>query len=601
MSDFPEPRIPALRPDDTIDLADVGSGHLRSFVKYPGMAIGDRIHVNWRGCSQGKQVFDALDLVVDVSEDNGYDEVVGMPVFIPNDLVVGVDQGWAFYSYIIERDTLLLPESLRQFAYVGVRPPPLVPLPVVQLREARGLLLDPAAMGTHGVTAVAPPYLAMQVGDRVTLHWRGYFGGIPDTEYDTFVTLAPAHIGKPLEWLIPAIYVYLTEGGEAHLHYSVRYAQGAQDSESDVQVFRVMSEPGALLPALRIDGHDGGGQLDPGAFPGGLRLYMEPYPGIRVGDQVLLHWLGNRESFSTVKSLRIDTSTLDSGTLVATVEPQWLEAAQGERISLFYQYARKGVAATAEALALTVRRPLVLPAPIVRDATAEGGSGENKGVLLAGDATYGAQVDVPESVPLGTRDRLEVHWHGHPAGGRHVATTPISENQRRSFFIPATAIAANMGSGESKRFEVFYRLTVEDELPQDSTAFHLRIEPLPKSVYPNVQCLEAQGNTSLSFAAVPITGATLWLDGWTFIAVGQLLTLEAAGVSLSGAAVSDTIRNALPVTASEFIRDRVDALLRRSFLQGLKRNQRFTLKARVSFDGGETFTVFDETSINLTD
>lgn len=600
MSEFPEPHIPLLRDDGTIDLGDVGASPLLTYVKYPGIAMGDTIHLNWRGCSPAKRVVDALGLSVVVSEDGGYDETLGMRVQIPNGLLTGVDQGWAFYSYVVERGALFEPESLREFIQVGIRPLPRVHLPVLQLREAHGLLLNPQALGPLGATAVAAPYVAMQAGDQVTLHWRGYFNGELDNQYDARKTLAAGDIGKPLQWVVPSIHVLLAEGGEAHLHYSVQYRQGGQVSQSAQQVFRVARESGVLLPALRIDGHDGGEQLDPGLFPNGLVLRIELYPDIRVGDEVVLYWLGNRESFSTVKSLRVDTSVLDSGVLLAHLEPQWLEAAQGERVSLFYQFARSGAAASSQALALQIRRPLDLLPPIVDNATAEGGNGENKGVLAASDARSGAQVDVPATVPIGSQDRLEVHWQGHPEGGRHIATTPISEQQKRSFLIPASAIAANMSAGESKRFPVFYRLTPAGEAAQDSVPFNLRIAPLPSGIYPNVQCLEAQGNQSLSLRDVPIGGANLRLDGWAFIAVGQPLTLEAVGVSASGAE-SQVVRNAWPVSASELAGNRVHALLPRWFLQGLLRNQQFFLKARVSFDKGETWTVFDDTRINLTD
>ncbi|MFD2643538.1 hypothetical protein [Pseudomonas japonica] len=598
MSEFPEPHIPLLRDDDTIDLGQVGASPLLTYVKYPGIAMGDTIHLNWRGCSPAKRVVDALGLSVVVSEDGGYDETLGMRVQIPNSLLSGVDQGWAFYSYVIERGAQFEPESLRQFIQVGIRPLPRVHLPVVQLREAHGLLLNPQAMGPLGVTAVAAPYLAMQVGDRVTLHWRGYFDDELDNQHNVVKTLAAGDIGKPLQWVVPSIHVLLAEGGEAHLHYSVQYREGGQVSQSGQQVFRVARENGVLLPSLRIDGHDGGEQLDPGLFPNGLVLRIDLYPDIRVGDEILLYWLGNRESFSTVKSLRVDTSTLDSGVLLAHLEPQWLEAAQGERISLFHQFARGGAAASSLPLALQIRRPLNLLPPIVDDASAEGGNGENKGVLAAGDAVFGAQVNVPETVPIGSQDRLEVHWQGHPEGGRHIATTPISEQQNRSFFIPPSAIAANMSAGESKRFPVFYRLTPAGEAPQDSVPFNLRIAPLPSGVYPNVQCLEAQGNQSLSLRDVPVGGANLRLDGWLFIAVGQLLTLEAVGVAATGAE-SVVVRDAWPVSASEFAGNRVHALLPRWFLQRLLLNQQFFLKARVSFDKGESFTSFNDTAINL--
>ncbi len=596
MSEFPLPYIPALRPGDVIDMADVAAG-LVSYVKYPSIATGDVIHANWRGCMQNKQVVDALNLFVVVDMEFNYDEELGVRLVVPTPLVGPLDQGWAFYSYIVERQQVMLPESLRQFAFMGIRPPLPVDLPVVQLREARGLLLDPRSMGALGVTALAPPYLAMQAGDRVTLHWRGYFDDELNNAVDLNKTLVAADIGKPLQWLVPSAYVHLTDGGQAHLSYSIRYRDGGEVSQSGLQVFRVAREEGSLLPVLSIEGHDGGAQLDPLRFPNGLTMRIAPYADIRVDDQMLLHWLGARDSFSTVKSLRIDTSTLDSTILVAHLEAHWLEAAAGERISLWYQFARAGSAGSGAALELQVRRPLDLGPPIVEDATAEGGNDEHKGMLEASDATFGARVDVPQSVPIAGGDLLEMHWQGHPEGGRYIATTPIPGSGQRGFHIPPSAIAANMSHGEAGRFPVFYRLTQAGEAPQDSRPFHLRINPLPSGVYPNIQCTQAQSDNSLSLSQVP-GGATLYLDGWTFIAEGQLLTLEAVGVSASGA-VSHTIRNAQRVTATELANNRVHATLVRSFLLSLLLNQPFYLKARASFDNGDTWTSFRDTILTL--
>lgn len=123
--------------------------------------------------------------------------------------------------------------------------------------------------------------------------------------------------------------------------------------------------------------------------------------------------------------------------------------------------------------------------------------------------------------------------------------------------------------------------------------------------YPTTQCTQVQ-NGKLRLIDVPFSGADLTIssapnDAWPFMAVGQLLTIEVAGVSATtGGDVSVLARDNKEVVGTEFNSKRIAAKIEKRFLEGLKRDTSFTLKARVSFDGGETYKEFNYANPILT-
>ena len=589
----PRPEIPALQPGDWIDLDQLGSDPLLTYIKFPGINIGDVLWPNWRGCGAQGEVADLSNSRVDVTEIGGYTPERGMPVKLPNDLLKQLDQGWAFYSYAVgSRDDPndRGPESLRLFCYIGKRPGASIKLPVPQIKESHERSLDPNGVTSAGATAVVPPYQAMSVGDEVIFSWQGYLQGTPVEPYQESKEIKAEHLRQPLTFNVPYIEIVDIEGEHADISYRIEYAdQPAQSSESEQQRIDIVAPGSDLLPPITVKGHTGG-PINPGHYPDGLTLQVKPvYPDIQENDWVLLYWTGSEKIKSVTKALRVDRSTLDSALIEFHIEPQWLTVNSNGQVKVVYQYARAGVAQAAEPLLLEISKPLHLPAPIVEGAIP---GAENQGTLAAN--TNGAYVNVPDTAEIGS-GRVEMHWQGHPNGGRYIATTPVSG---RRFVIPATAIAANMSTvAQGRYFPVFYRVEGED-----SVHFNLLITPLPASRYPSTTCLQITGN-QLSLSHVQF-GADLLIessgfDAWPFMAEGQLLTMEATGVTSDGNNASRLVRDALPVTAAEFRNKKVTAKLPKDFLQTLKLNEMFSLKARVSFDGGETFTPFRDTTATL--
>ncbi|MDO7900289.1 hypothetical protein [Pseudomonas citrulli] len=460
-------------------------------------------------------------------------------------------------------------------------------LPVPHIKESHERSVKISDVTAAGASAVVPPYQAMRVGDEVIFSWQGYFQGVPEPVYQESKQIRAEHLQQPLTFTVPYIEIRSIEGEHADISYRVEYAeQPSQPSESEQQRIDIVDPGSALLPSLSVKGHTAG-PINPGHYPDGLTLQVKPlYLDIQENDWVLLYWTGSEKAKSVTKALRVDRSTVDSGLFEFYIEPHWLTVNSNAQVKVLYQYARAGVARSAEPLLLEISKPLHLPPPIIEDVTP---GADNHGTWAA--TTNGAYVNVPDTAEIGTGN-VEVHWQGHPNGGRHIATVPVSG---RRFHIPATAIAANMSTlAQGRYFPVFY--SVEGE---PSVHFNLLVTPLPATRYPATTSEHITGGR-MHLSEVPFSGADLVIespgfDAWPFMAQGQLLTMEATAAHLSY-----PVRNARPVTEAEFRNKKITAKLpKREFLESLQNGEEFSLTARVSFDGGETFTPFRDVMVTL--
>ena len=460
-------------------------------------------------------------------------------------------------------------------------------MPVVQIKQSHDLALCTADVGQDGGIAVVPVFNEMRAGDNLTLRWQGFYGGQPDDEWTFTCPLDDLAIEQPLVILIPKSVINFSQ--EAEVSYQLARSSDGSVIDSPVQTFVIRAPVAQRLLAPAIESHDASQPIDPGLFPQGIVVQIVDYSGMQAGDDVLLYADGAPDDGSLVMSLRVPQNFRQTDGLQFSIGQPWLLLNQGQPVRLTYQYARPGAAMSSEPLVFQVLEPLDLPAPIVERAQAEGGADEHKGFLLASAAISGVYIKVPESVPLEAGDQLEVHWQGDPAGGQHVATSAANSQDPRLIFIPATAVAANMG-GENKRFAVYYRLMPLSGTSYDSQPFRLRVQPLPQHQYPMIQW--TRGTSTLSLKTVPANGEEWRLAKWPFLAQGQLLTVEATGVTPAETAAHTVVRAALPLTPQEAIAPYVLGRLSLIFLRTLKLNTAITLKVQVSFDGGKTPTYF---------
>lgn len=589
--DYEKPTIPDLNGSDELDVEQLGNSPLLTNIKYTGMQRDDLVRPRWVGAGPDGKVFDDIGAELPVEAD---DLVNGRTVEISNRAIRAAVGGWAFFSYTVNQTT----ESLRQFCYLGLRPQPAVEtLSVLHGLQSHNLVIRPADLPEAGLTLAVAPYQAMQVGDRITLNLVAYDeDGYEDDDYPDFLVVTKDHVeGQKISFDVPRYWFSYVEKGYALASYRIALANGPT-LDSPEQRFEIDSQAAlpAYLPKPAINGYTEGTPLDPAKFRDGLTVQMPVYPSMAVSDRILMRWRSPADD--RILSVRVDPSSLVAGTITFRLAADALTLSSGATARLSYLYGREGASLSSEELAVDVIKPRSLNAPDVKGALPD--STPAWGTMTALDAIDGVYIEVPADTAA-AGESVEVHWEGKSALGQYIAKAPVKPENPLRFFIPAQYVAANLGRGEldeSKRFDVFYRL-VGNQDHVDSVPFKLRIKPFETSAFPQITCDQASG-TSLSLAKVPAAGADLSLGTWYLSAAGQLLTLTISGITATGP-LEHVIRDRVAVTADEALNG-VKAKLPKNVLEQLDVSSSFTLRARLSFDGGQYFTPFRSNSLTLT-
>lgn len=585
----PIPEVPSLVVDGNyVDLDLVGTGTLTTYIKYPNMLLGDLISPNWRGCGAAGEVNDYGSTGLQIGDS---DLITGKKVEIPYEQFNGMDQGWAFYSYGSVIKGVVQPESARRFMYLGKRPTEIdsPALPVAQIEASHHLELAPEAE----VVIVIAPYLAMAEGDKVVITWKGFDAeGNADNIYSETKTIKPTDIDKPLVWNSD-IRPEFIDNGTADVSYSIDYVSGGR-TESASQIFTIKTPTHALLSEAIINNFpDLSVPLDPRQHSDGITVQLAVYDDIAIGDEVLLYWSAGRQANSFIKALSVDFSIVDSGILEFKIPYETLVANDGQILTIAYQYARVGHAQSSRPIILTIKSTQALPLPIIENVVPDGA--DDKGILEASKAKDGAYVRIPDSVLVGTGELVEVHWLGHANGGNIIVKAPTQDPKR--FLIPGSAVAPNMGD-ETKRFNVFYRITRAGGVYQDSAIYSLRIKPIPQNEYNVIQCIEAQGK-DLSVSGLNNGPAHLELRAWTFFGSGQPVTITVSGLDRNNNVIELPVRRAVPVSASEYNFKLIKTEIPFSFLSKLRIISSITISVSVSFDLNLSQMSFPRLSVTL--
>lgn len=587
---MPKPVVPDLGPDNAIDLDKLGSADLMTYVRYPGMADGDRFFPNWRGCNPQGEIGDVFENYITV--DMGLVTPDGMPVSIGNVVLTLLDQGWVFYSYQIFDTTEVDfrgEESLRRFFYVGKRAQAGISLRVAQCKESHDLAVAVQQLPGTGATFVTVPYQAMSAGDTVKLTLELFFAvGDP---YDTLTLshlVEQEQVGLPLVWSVPKADLQIIRDGFADVTYTIDYAVPTAPTVSATQRIWMIDPVAPLLPALTIKDFNGN-DLDPDAYPDGITLQIQPYASMQAGDDLVLYAVSGTR---VVQSWSVDVSTVDSGVLEFHLDHGWLASNNGQSLQLIYQYAREGAAGTGVPLALTLRKPLFLPAPIVEGATADG---QNRGFIEARYLLAGVNIAVPDEAAIGASDTIKMHWEGYGDIGSDIAD-PIAGYPRK-FQIKRTAVPANMG----RRVKVFYKVSPPGEAATPSAIYDLEVRSTTAG-WPALQIEKpVLINKQLSLATVPAGGVECLLQSWMFMAQGQRLRIRVFGLLPDG---QEQMLNIRPgdqelVTEDEYATGKVWSIIPRPFLAGLRLDETLRIDVETSFDLGDSYVTFPRLEITL--
>lgn len=598
---FPLPIIESLDAEKVLDLEELGSGPLLTYIKYDGIIEGDTLYPNWRGCSESGEVIDFIDSPVDVSGSEA-ELAKGMLVNLPNIAIAPLDQGWAFYSYAVrlKGETTISAESRRLMIYIGKRPAQL--LPAAHITQSHALCINIDELPGEGASVSVLPYQAMAVGDKVTFSWSGYMQGSDPGDpsdpgdSDTYQYILQSNdIGKPLSWIIEKSLFDFIENGFGYLDYTIDYAPNDSGLTSIASRQRYEIIP-AVEPKLEAPIFDSfsGADVNPDKYPNGITVRIPLYEGARIGDDIRVYGMSTVQTLSALKTLRVDPSNLDSGRVECVFDANWLKANNWQTIQLFYQWGRQKLSRTSNVLEFQVRQTRSLIAPMVKTAYPDD---EDQFMYDAMEgAVRGASVIVPDAAIIEAGDTVHVEWAF--VDGSAAYTGAALESNPREFKVPLEFIPAYMG----KRIDVVYSVVpehpVDDKEIYYSAPFNIEINKLPVNQYTRLKCALEGAVTEISRAKVPSSGAQFYLDKWKFMAADQLVTIEANG-GVSDAGENYDLCRSRKVVLAEAQLGKFDVILPLSYLNGLTLGEIFSIKTSVSFDGGESYQTFPTVEFKL--
>ncbi|MGJ7549402.1 hypothetical protein [Pseudomonas alloputida] len=586
---------------NSVNLDKLGVDPLSTWINYPGIALGQYVHVNWRGRRADHTVDDILGIrqIIKLDPDKGWEFQVSNP------RIMDLRGGQVFYSYM--QVTLtgdpLSEESKRRAFYVHRPDDGHWSLAVAHLQDAHDGVIDVSELNTEGVLLATAPYAAMSKGDEITLTWTPFYSESAEgTPVQQNRVVEERDIGQPLLWHLEYGDVYNYLYGYGLLQYSIKFANGAS-IQSPVQRFDIVwPEPtdpplAPLLRAPRIEGFTGGA-LDPDddAYKDGVWLELEVDPNLQVRDSLMLYAVGPQV---TLRGVRADVSSLDGGRIAVLLDRAWLQSDEnrGKQVAFSYEFARQGVQKRSEVLTAILQRKLHLPLPVITHASQESGDESHQGTVHPRNLKNGAEVRIPPDAELAEGElpppQVNMHWAGHGSTGGAIVPQPVS-GDRRLFKVPRSAIAANLG----RRLEVYYTLTRSGETPRESEKFDLRVADFDTGNYPTIQVGGVE-NRQLPVGQVPKEGARCTLDSWSFMAEGQLLGIEALGSAKPGKPATHVLRPRTAEVTEEEYYEGIEARLPKEFLEGLDLPSTLRLTASASFDEGETWRDFRTVDIEL--
>ncbi|VVO42872.1 hypothetical protein [Pseudomonas fluorescens] len=257
----------------------------------------------------------------------------------------------------------------------------------------------------------------------------------------------------------------------------------------------------------------------------------------------------------------------------------------GQRFAMYRVESRAGYTSL-QSLAVELKvearqRPRLLPWPEVEKAL---GTGEQQ-TLDPLKATSGAVVVIPDTANIYPQDQVWVQWGVPGSLGAHRAPRPITPGSRR-YQIPMPSIAAYIG----KSLPVSYGVIDAEEVEWPSVGRKVNIQRILSHNFPTVQCQGLTGG-SLSYDKVPATGAVLKMGTWTLMTADQWIMINMTGTGATGPVAYPAIQQR-QVTDQEVIGGigmRGDVTVPKAFLNTLRRNESFSVKVYVSFDGGRTW------------
>lgn len=389
-------------------------------------AVGETIEVLWAGRDAGGNA-------VNYSATRNLQNVPQVVQFsVPNAKVAAIAQGAAVVSYTLRKPDGTSFSSLSTQVRIKGQAVSLA-APVVIQANAGQLAYDlPSA------TVRIAPYASMAAGNEVTLIWAGQRTNGQPTYYTSSVIVTQNTVGHDVLFDVPGTEIAALTGGSVEVYYQVKATlvsevPAQQSAHLQLQVTGNVT----LFPAPTVLQADGD-RLDPGVSYADVRI--PAYPGISIGDDVQLLWIGDLTSLYSDRR-PVATSSEQLSGLQFRVYAEEILGNLDHYITVSYSVIRNG-RQVGKSVSLRLRvgaAQVVLPAPRVDQAQGN--------ILITADVpASGATVRIPAAARLIAGDTGTVHWRGQSGAGTiDVPFTVSLTDQDAIVTVPQAVVVANNG------------------------------------------------------------------------------------------------------------------------------------------------------------
>ncbi|WP_109514882.1 hypothetical protein [Pseudomonas ovata] len=324
-----------------------------------------------------------------------------------------------------------------------------------------------------------------------------------------------------------------------------------------------------------------------------LSARVPDYQGARPGDVITWYWSNLVTGRERVDERTLSQADLDQPITIDFDGAMIRQRGNGQRFATYIVKDRAGntaPAARAEELKVEANRPpRQLPAPKIKDAS---GSGSNW-TLDPFKAINGATVIIPEEAILYDDDEVYLQW-AEPGSEWSFRTDEPTSPGSRQYLVPKDKLAAQIGKTD---VPVYYEV-FEVQVPESHESIRSKLRINDLTGLPALQC-DCLINRQISLARVRDNGnkANFSLSRWPFMGAGQLVSVSAHGVDASDAAHDVVILKDHPVASVVDVLPTGDISLDQ--LDDFKIGGSMEFKAKVSFDGGQTWKSFVSANCTL--
>lgn len=317
------------------------------------------------------------------------------------------------------------------------------------------------------------------------------------------------------------------DGRLVEVFYSV--SRGSEKPQESLRQVYLVGEPVRDMPAPEVENAPGG-QLDPDDATDGAKV-TAPFAETQAGDKLTLHW------YSLVSAPPIGVQIETEGEVASFVVPYaYIEPNLDEWVSVFYSLERNGQPNRYSIVTdLLIGRGL--GEPPVPDLLKASITGPATATLNPLDAQQGSELVVRYTGMLDSDSIQPVMIGTAGMGSPVIAAKPGSTAQQRvSFQVPETAIAANIGNA-NKTFTVRYDVTRAGEVSRSQT-LTVTVTPIPRAKLEETDILikEANPSTRVLDLSSGTANRTAKIGTWPFITSGSPVYLELQSFTASGAA-----------------------------------------------------------------